>query len=468
MLLSYNSSGQLVFDPSLETLRIIRDGLSLDSGIGSFRAGKLSEKLAQVVVSDDPLPKVLDAVRADGGVYRVGGLNLYNAGILYHFINDGQSQSVGATSIPALSLVADSSVLMPVGGLKDVSSFKLLSGAVESSQESPAFGMTEYIIQWLAANNNSIKDLDVKFAVSCPGVGGTTIRQYVGEGEHAWRWEKQVVQMAISAEARGYQYQNHAFTWSLGGSDMNAFTTYQKYYNDLLLLRLERETYLSALLNRPAKLHCIAWQNGARVGKPLDIPNAQYKASLADDFIHIACPYYQFEFNDGVHLTNNSSKALGHYFGHVYRRVVIEGGDWSPLHPVSIKEVAGDKVKIEFYVPVGELEFDRDRIKTIADEGFEVWDDSGRVGVVSVEKYAGRSVVISLDRSLSANPRISYAEAYTGSGIASNGDHPRGTLRDTAGIESKYTEYQLDDAGSAVEFQLHNYCITFNESVEVL
>ena len=210
------------------------------------------------------------------------------------------------------------------------------------------------------------------------------------------------------------------------------------------MLRQQREDYSTAVLNRPAKLHCIAWQNGARVGRTLDVPNAQYQASLASDFIHVACPYYQFQFNDAVHLTNISSKALGHYFGRVYNKVVIEGRDWKPFHPTQIKEQAGNKVKVDFHVPSGSIEFDRETIKSIPDEGFEVWDDTGRVTILSVDKYAGRSVVISLSRALADNPRLSYAESYTASGYAPDGDHPRGTLRDTAGVDDKYIEYGVD------------------------
>lgn len=468
MVLSYNEQGQMVFDPSPETLRLIANGMEFDSGVGLYRAGKLSEKFAKVFVSSDPMPVMLDASRADGGVYRVGNLNLFNASILYHLVNDGQSQSVGSTSIPALSITPLDNVVMPIGGVKDVSDFSSFLPAVESGQESPAFGMAENIIQKLNASNYSISDLDVKLAISSPGVGGTHISQYIDGGDQSWRWKKQVSRMAISALNAGFQYQNHAFTWSLGGSDMNDSTTYQDYLDNLILLRQQREDYLTAVLNRPAKLHCIAWQNGARVGRTLDVPNAQYQASLASDFIHVACPYYQFQFNDAVHLTNISSKALGHYFGRVYNKVVIEGRDWKPFHPTQIKEQAGNKVKVDFHVPSGSIEFDRETIKSIPDEGFEVWDDTGRVTILSVDKYAGRSVVISLSRALADNPRLSYAESYTESGYAPNGDHPRGTLRDTAGVDDKYIEYGVDDGGNASVFELHNYCITFNEIVEVL
>jgi hypothetical protein len=480
-ILGYNEFGELLFDPAPETVSRISEKMGIN--LSGVRFGKFSVNdpdIVYAIVSDDDVPRILFSVDKNGRITSGSGsfdtLNIANIPIVYHLVNDGQSQSLGATARPPLTEPGHiDGCWMPSGGLTTMAGFSDLVPAGEggNGNESPASGIAVGLYQWLKNTRQIVVgNKRFRFAISCPGVSGTMIEKYVPGGEHYERFFTQVEGIKNAAEKKGFQYQIHAFTWTLGGSDMNAGTTYQSYYDDLLLLRSDREQRLQQMLNRPVKLHAICWQNGARTSnsqlRALDIPNAQRYASHDVAEIHIACPYYHFQFNDSVHLTNLSSKWLGAYMQRVYREVVLLGNQWRPLEPVKITGTS-DTVTADFHVPHGRLVFDRDLIAgSPLNEGFQIFDDTGELTITDVKIIAGRSVEITTAETLGANPRLQYGCVFENSGQASAGEHPRGTLRDTAGDVEQYVEYAVDSNGEPTVLPLHNFCLTFNESIEVL
>lgn len=483
-VLGYDDAGRLNFDVTDSTaINLYSKALS---GLG-FSVAKYAtdEEYVLALLTGEDNPRVMMSVAADGTVTTGGssypGLNLANQKIIYHIVNDGQSQSVGSTALPVLTPpAAINGYLMPNGNLTTIDDFYPLKpgGEVQwgsgstTRGESPASAIIESLLIWLKNERGiSVPDKKMKFAASNPGVGGTEIAKFAPGGVYADRFFDQVFGIKTAAERDGYQYQIHAYTWTQGGSDMNDGTSYQSYYDDFVAIRSDREQQLRQAFNQPVKLHCITWQMGARIAdgelKTLDVPNALLQASKDVPEIHVCCPFYHFQFNDAAHLTNISSKALGYYMQRVYREVVLLGNTWKPLQPESIT-ATGQTISIEYNVPDGPLVFDREIIKkTPTNEGFIVRDHSGDLTITDVRIVAGCRVEIDVAEVIGTNPRLSYAEFYTDSGYAASDDHPRGTLRDSAGLTEKYTEYEVDDNGAPTVVELHNFCVTFNEPIIV-
>lgn len=435
-ILSMTGQGELVFEPSDALLERLRDRLDLP----------------------EPDNSAFD------------GLNLANERTIYHIHNDGQSQSLGWTSVPPITVPGHTDgYLMANGGLHTLSDFFPLTPAGEQTYapvsgaqagESHASGLITGVIDWLKHEKGiHLGRKRCRFSSACSGVGGTAIYLYVEGGNHYHRFFTQVLGLYEAAKKQGYDFKVMAFTWTLGGTDMNNGTSYTYYYDSLKNIRAHREERLSRELGYAVDLHCILWQNGYRIGKDLAVPNAQWNLSRAVDKFHLACPYYLFKFNDAYHLTNISSKLAGRYLGRVYREVVLLRKTWKPLQPYAIK-ASGRIITAQFDVPSPPLVFDRDRIKAIEHEGFLVSDDSGNVPIIEVTLASSHSVAITVGRNLAANPRLTYAHAYTNSGYPPDGDLPRGTLRD-----SDTEIFYENQVSPPLAIPMHNYCLTFDEPI---
>ena len=65
------------------------------------------------------------------------------------------------------------------------------------------------------------------------------------------------------------------------------------------------------------------------------IPQLQLAASLRNPRkIVMVGPKYVFDYVDGVHLSSQSYRHLGEYYGKVYTRLILQGTSWEPLRPL--------------------------------------------------------------------------------------------------------------------------------------
>lgn len=477
-LLAFDKLGRALLDLHPSAMQKIAQSLANNYELSWVEPEGHSADILFAVTDDAPRPSVLAQVDTNGNWHFSNskmdyGVNLINRPVLYHFVNDGQSQSLGATASPALTTAASFSgnvPLMPEGGLTSQSSNALATfdESIGDSLESPAGGMAAGLIARLKNAGIDVDAAKFKFAFSCPGVGGTKIERYVEGGDLSERFFNQITQMQKNALAAGLDYQLHGYTWTLGGTDMGGSTTYQEYYDHLIAMHDYREAQARIRLGRPAlALHCFAWQNGARSWVDnIDVGRAQVDAAKNHERIHLICPYYCFEFNDSVHLTNTSSKLLGYYMQRAYATVVIEGKTWKPLD-IESATAAGQTITLNFYVPHPPLEFDTERLKSIANQGFHVEDDLGELTITDVQIVGGVSVQITVGRALDANPKVGYAIKYNDNGAANDGNHPRGHLRDSAGYTDKYIEPTVLVDGNPLEIPLHNWSLTFLKDIEV-
>ncbi len=186
------------------------------------------------------------------------------------------------------------------------------------------------------------------------------------------------------------------------------------------------------------------------------VPMAQLAAAENNpNKIYLVTPKYFLNYSDQHHLTAESYRWLGEYYGKVIKRVTIDSLPWMPLSPTAIV-VSGTKVYATLHVPAGRLTLDTVNVAARPNYGFEYTDDSGRQ-IISVALAGTDSVVITLNKTTGAHPRLRYA--YTGAIGAQPGAHipaaAGGNLRDNDTFPSIYGN------------KLYNWCVQFDKPVTI-
>lgn len=267
-----------------------------------------------------------------------------------------------------------------------------------------------------------------------------------------------------------------------GGGDISAGTSGSAYEEALVQLQSDYNEDIRSIWNQ---------SNINQFGEiPLFIDQASNHTSYnqATSPIHIAqlsafennpgriymvTPKYFFDYIDYAHLTPESYRWLGEYFGKAMSKVYVDGVDWKPLYPTQITR-NGAIINAKFHVPAGNLVFDNSIsndafIQTGGTNtyGFEYFDDSGTPpAITNVEIIGSDQVRITLASTPSGgNQRLRYA--YTGvaqpdTNTASNpGNRPgadqtasiKGNLRDTDPTPSLYGN------------DLYNWSVEFDKAI---
>jgi len=193
------------------------------------------------------------------------------------------------------------------------------------------------------------------------------------------------------------------------------------------------------------------------------IPSAQLYATETYANHFLVCPKYFFTYaSDGVHLTAQSYRRLGEYYGKVLNQVLVEGQRWRPLTPDSIS-ISNKYITVIFHVPVPPIVNDIS-IGPKAYYGFEYADDSSSASISSAIISRSNAVTVVLNKApIGAHPRLRYA--YTGTPGAPAGANQtgsaRGTIRDSDATPSPYGD-------SLVNWLVHfDYSIPFNAAYPV-
>jgi len=178
--------------------------------------------------------------------------------------------------------------------------------------------------------------------------------------------------------------------------------------------------------------------------------------------IVLVTPKYMLDYNstDGVHLTNDSYRRLGEYYGKVMKQVLIDKKIWKPF---SVNNVTIDSnvITATFNVPNPPLQFDTSAVLAKANYGFEYSDDDTTATITSVSIVSPTTIQIKLNHTpTGTNPKLAYA--YTGTSGSHAGRNiptaPRGNLCDSDTTKAFYK-----DANTPVSMGniLKNWCVTF-------
>lgn len=432
--------------------------------IGGFTLSKvIDNKIAAI-----PKPPVVAPV--------IGGVPVGNnfPANLMHMEIYGQSLSVGALAMPIQTTVQKYDNLMFTGGLRhehpayDVPNFYAdfipLVEAVAfdgtSGSETPAGGATDAIKQ-LVASENGITYTQQKYQLlgSTSGEGGQTIDQLLALAETSL---KPTITAAYNlAQSKGMTYAMPLMGWVQGESDNKPDgITKEQYKSKLQTMISLVNNHLKSLnsglgLKGVISTQMCSFKRSSRSEPYIEL--AIYEAATAvNSNVYLACPLYIFDYADGFHLLGPSSKWMGAYIGLVHKRVVTDGLDWKPVHPIShVKQ--GKILEVKFHVPVLPLVFDTTHIKLNTNYGFQLVTSAGAaIAISSVSLTQGDTLKIIAAANIPADAKLRYA--WTPNAEPNRTTGPRGNLRDSQG-----NDIIFDPTG--INKPMHNWCPIFEYGV---
>lgn len=183
-------------------------------------------------------------------------------------------------------------------------------------------------------------------------------------------------------------------------------------------------------------------------------------ASARPDDTVLAAPMYQFPLADDIHQTAEGRMMLGDVLALVYRRRVVAGQPFQPLHPVQARR-DGLRITLLLQRPPGSapLSWDERWVAPAPDYGFDFVDPGSPARIESVAITGPSEVTITLDRAPSGRDmRLRYARDQRPIPGWANG---RGQLVASSGEPSVFARQ-----GYKVPATIDYYCIRFEMLVE--
>ena len=387
---------------------------------------------------------------------------------IHQIVSYGQSVSFGTAAIPPISTEPHPSNLMFASGVRaqfgegDATANRASLVPFQESHyywlgETPVAGMLEMIDQLrMQEDGHRSADQGIRYLGSAPGKGGQTVKalSFGTEPFEQLTWD--LYFGAVHARMRGAEYRLGAVTWGQGESDQYWGTDAQTYRASVDALRRQINWVNEVVTGTAESVPMIAYQVSAHVAAGSaspDIALAQLDDGRENPDFHLATPLYMMDFVDEYHLDARSSKWLGAYFGLAYKRAVVDGEDWQPLHPLRARST-GRLIVADFHVPVPPLAFDTAQVADPGQYGFRVVDPDGSdnpVTGIAIDR-AGTRVWIAAARPIAAGSSLRYA--WDGDKQSGRLTGPRGNLRDSQGDRLVF-----DPEGIAAP--MHNWCVIF-------
>lgn len=455
-------------------------------GITSTGAVAMGDATAQNVTSVAMAATTLIADLATVDTLRYGALRGDAASVtelpdIVGFISYGQSWTVGFDSQPALSTTQRFSNLMFNGGVRSQSIsdnpavvYTSLVPLVERNDAgTPGFpsypcgetycaSQTDSFCERLADENaTSIPLAGLQMFASCPGEGDKKIEELSQGTTYYTRLLTQVQYAFDLAQVAGKSFTVPAISWvqntASTGFGVDGGTA--AYPALLEQLRVDLDTDIRAITGQAEVVKLIIWQmfpDGNTAANRADQVYARHVVP-ANIYPHIYCVGGSYFLDQdttspgAVHLKNESQRWLGAQLGLVAKRVVVDGIDWKPVQPLSVKK-NGRVVTVRFHVPQGVLVFDTTRVALADNYGFNAYTSGGvELPLTSVSIVNRDTVRIVLPSAPPAGAVLRYASKGTQQGRLIG---IRGNLRDTQGD-------QIQHQG----LPLHNWCVCFQETI---
>ncbi len=235
------------------------------------------------------------------------------------------------------------------------------------------------------------------------------------------------------------------------------------YADALLEWQHDYETDVRAITGQEEPVPLFLSQFGSWTDTPTSrIPVRQMEAHVrAPGKVIVVTPNYPFvHFEDCLHYSNHSQRRLGAYFAKAYQKVVIEGGTFEPLRPLTITRAA-NVVTVTFRVPVPPMVLDTTRVTDPGNYGFTYEDSAASAAITNVAVTGPDTVRITLSSAPTGNGRkLRYAINASVPGACPGPTRgARGNLRDSDATLA----YQTDDGGKP--YELHNWAVHFELDV---
>lgn len=371
-------------------------------------------------------------------------------------ISTGQSLSVGVGGSPALSTTQPYENVMLTGAGGGMGAGSSFTPLVESSVETMGSALANTITANVPGNDYTIALTNhgvsgypysqLKKGTSPYSTGMTQVTNVKAAATSAGKTSRVVAITSVHGETDNYNgvdgptYEGYLEEWQHDlEADSQAITGQS---TPIPLFIDQMSSYFSSYANTPTS----------------EIPIYQLKASEDNvGKIYLVTPKYFFNYSDRHHLTNESYRWLGEYYGKVIKKVIVDGDSWRPLSPDSVTR-SGAVIYAKFHVPAGVLTFDTTIEQAIANKGFEYYDSTNSASISSVAIVSDDTVAITLNQTpTGSNQRLRYA--YTGTAGVDAGSHSAGAaggnLRDTDSFPSAYGN------------TLYDWAVHFDEAISV-
>lgn len=399
-------------------------------------------------VSDLKVTKINGESYSPGAVGRSGGVYSHQI----NFINNaGQSLGEGATPATALTTVQEYDNVGFAAHADAPTSFVQLTVAntqVSSRGESPMYGTLGHIKELIAEENGIPYAKNDYQLVACNNAYSGFSILTLNKGTTPYSLAMSQVQAAFNiAMAAGKTMAFQAVTWTQG--EANTGMDKDVYKGHLKQLAIDYNVYGKVITGQYNDVRLICYQTASA---NRNVAIAQLEAANESPLIYMACPMYQFDYGDTQHITAESSKWLGGYYGLAYKRIVVDRQDWQPLQPMA-HAVNGNTLDLIFN-KTG-LVLDTTLVPAQVNHGFEVRDAaSAAVSIIAVEVIGPNRVRLKLASTPAPGWFVRYGyNIAVGKGAFVGGC---GNLRDCQGETLVY---------SAVNKPLHNWCVIFNYSL---
>lgn len=374
----------------------------------------------------------------------------YQAEIIY-FNNTGQSLGEGSNGNLTTAQEYDN-----IGFAARASSpvatvtLTVANTEVTGRGESPMYGALGHIKALIQAESGlAYTDMSYQLLACNNGYSGYALAQ-LNKGTVPYNLALSQVTSGYSiAQTAGKTFMVGAMFWTQG--ETNAADTMAAYRDALKQLALDWDTDTKAITGQTVDVPLICYQTATN--GTTNVALGQLAAANESDLVYMACPMYQFDYYDVQHINAISSKWLGAYYGLVYKRVVIDGEDWSPVQPLS-HVLQGNVLLVTFNVPVRPLVLDTTLVPAQTNYGFTAVNSaSAAVTINSVEVVGPATVKFTLAASV-AGGKLRYGHnTATGKSPFVGGC---GNLRDSQGDDMVY---------EVLDKPMHNWCVIFEYSL---
>ena len=446
---------------AIAAAQALHDGAVEGTASGAYPAGARATLQTAIddaqAVDDDPeaTREELEAAETNMAEAVNAFRRSVNGGLLAlnHILGTGQSLSVGWSGGPPLTTTQPYGNLMLSGvGQTGTDLVPLIEGPnLHSAQVETISSALANTLTALSPQTNYTS------IVTRHGEGGVA---YAGLKKGTTWYAKgmdQVQKSQAAAAAMGHDYKVVAVTTVHGESD-HAGGNGPHYVGYLKEWQSDYDTDVKALTGQTNDIPMFFCQMSSHTkynSATSLVPAAQLWTAENSRWHTLVCPKYFLTYSDGVHLTAQSYRHLGEYYGKALKRVLVDGGDWHPLTPTVIT-LDGTNITVGFHVPAPPLMADTNAVLAQTNLGFEYADDASSAAISHVSIANADTIAISLDGiPTGANPRLRYAHTGTAGSWAgwNQAGAARGNIRDSDATASLY--------GSA----LQNWLVHFDHPI---
>ncbi|MFV8867602.1 sialate O-acetylesterase [Serratia fonticola] len=382
----------------------------------------------------------------------------FKANPLYRFIANqfiveqgGQSNGNGRT--PGITTTQDAdNIGFKFTEVNPTAYFPATTVISQDSKEMPIFGALAYFKQ-LIEEENGINFSQQKYqpVISATAVGGYSMAQLEkGTGPYNKLLTQSQALKTIGTTNDQITMASCSL-WVHGEAD--ASRSFNYYLQHLIQLAEDKDADVRAIFGQPEPfITFVSQMTSLGVDFVRSAAMAQLKASEFSPLIVTTHPFYQFVYDDNLHLVSNQYRWCGAYMGLAMKRVLVDGLGWEPLKMVSA--FAQGKVLQATFNKVG-LVIDTTTVPAQPNYGFSILTPGGtEIEISSVTITQPNVIKIVASSEIPRDSTLWYAGK---NGAVGKGAYvgAAGNIRDSQGDE-------LIFEGNA----MHNWCVINNCKIE--